>query len=220
MTKRLQFIAILLILLFCSPASRAASMETLKDYKTAFIQAVQNSTVADSEVTRLVNEGIMEVATVLKCIHKKDTLVTTSGNSDYAVNSDLIIGGIFAVELKKDGMRNGLDSLPHSLIGEKFESSGDPNSYSVWGQIITIHPEGTAEPCTLIVKYASEPDYVDGDADIVQLPNEYAWLAVMYAQIRHYQNLLMFSQAAALQNAFDAAVDRIYLKLWGVRRAQ
>lgn len=199
---------IILLLLLCS-VGFASEMGTLKDLKSAFNQSIRNATLPDSELVIFINDGIQQVADDLRCFHKRDTIVTSNGNSDYALNSDCLLNGVDHVELKSGGARYGLDEVPRHEIGKLAERGGCPQTYYAQGQILTVYPEGTSLACTLIVTYAAEPNYLDLDtANTGDLPMPYRFTALMYSAYRYYDTVNRDQDAAQALTAYQAAITR------------
>jgi hypothetical protein len=200
--------SLVMVLLLCGVVS-AADMGTLKDYKSALNQAINNSTVPDSEMVIYINAGVQQVADDLHCFQKKDTVITSSGNSDYALNTDCLLNGVEHVELKKDGARYGIDKVPKHEIGNLAQQGGCPQLYYVWGQVLTVYPEGTAQACTLIVAYAAEPTYLTADADATtDIPMTYRSIVIIYAAYKYYDAVNRDQDATQQLTAYQAAILR------------
>lgn len=203
--------AICLVCIFTATAF-AIDLETLKDYKTSFKIAVNNTNVVDSTVVRLVNAGIAAVANGTGCIQKIDTVITTDGNSDYALNADFHRNGIVSVELKKDGQRKGLSRIKSHEIGELGSEWGCPQVYSEYAGYLTVSPEGTPYACTLIVRYQAEAPFMDTDSNTIQIPSDYGWLAVQAAKFEYQKAVdIQINQAEFSAWTADIAMIRALL---------
>jgi hypothetical protein len=177
---------------------------TLKDYKTSFYAATGNTNQVDSTVVRLVNAGIAMVTNETGCFQKYDTVITSDGNSDYALNTDCIANGVIRVELKREGKREVIAHI--SRIGKAGKESGCPDTWQMSGTeldgaYLTVSPEGTADACTLIVRYAAAAPYRTDDSMNVQIPRRLGWYAVQAAKFEY-------------QRAFDIQVNTQELTEW------
>lgn len=179
------------LLILVSSYALSANMTTIKDYVSAFHHATNNSTMPDSVAKFYVNQGIAEVAYEARALRGKDTIVTTSGNSDYSLNSDCYIdSGIITVQLQQSGIRSTLTkALPDSAWKELTSGklTGCPQFWFQWGNMLTITPEGSALACTLVVNYVKQPTYKTDDSMTVQLGTIYSWPAVSRAAQRYQE---------------------------------
>ncbi len=184
----------------------ATDLVTLKDYKTSFYTATGNTNQIDSVVTRLVNAGIAAVTSESGCFQKFDTLITSDGNSDYALNTDCQSNGVVSVVLKQAGMRSGLIHVLPSDIGKMGTKTGCPQLWYMYGNelagaYVTVYPEGSAWACTLIVCYAAAAPYRTDDSMNVQIPRRLGWYAVEAAKFEY-------------QRAYEIQVDAQEVANW------
>jgi hypothetical protein len=202
-------IRILLTLILLVSVAQAGDMLTLKDLQSAFHAMVNNATIADSVSTLYVNAGMHQVAEDLRCLPKKDTIVSSDGNSDYALNSDFLLGGVNHIELKSEGMRYGMVQVPPSEIGKLGDETGCPQTFYTYGEKLTVYPEGTAQACTMIVTYEAEPSYITSAADECDLPQiSHRWLAVQYAAFLYYDANQRDQDATAMLTKYLEAIKR------------
>lgn len=187
----------------------AGNMLTLKDLQSALHATVNNATIVDSISTLFINEGMLQVAEDLRSLPKKDTIETSEGNSDYALNSDCLLNGVVHVELKSDGMRYGLEQVLPFTIGKVGDDTGCPQTFYVYGENLTVYPEGTAQACTLIVTYEAEPDYMTSAADECGLPQiSHRWLGIIYAAFKYYDSVNRDQDATGMLTKYLEAVKR------------
>ncbi len=183
-------IRVVTILLLLVSTVQATDLVTLKDYKTDFYIATGNTNQVDSTVVRLVNAGIAAVTNESGCFQKFDTIVTSDGNSDYALNTDCQSNGVVSVVLKQAGMRSGLVRIQPSDIGKLGEEYGCPQVWYIYGNelagaYLTVYPEGSTMPCTLIVCYAAGAPYRTDDTMNVQIPRRLGKYAVQAAKFEY-----------------------------------
>lgn len=205
-------IRIVIALLFLASTAWATDLLTLRDYKTSFYTATGNTNQVDSTVTRLVNAGIAAVTSESGCFQKFDTLITSDGNSDYALNTDCQANGVVSVTLKQAGMRYGLVHIYPSDIGKLGESYGCAQVWYMYGNeldgaYLTVYPEGSAMPCTLIVCYAAAAPYRTDDSMNVQIPRRLGWRAVQAAKFE-YQRAYEIQVDAQEELNWQAAMTR------------
>jgi len=180
---------VIVLMLLTSPAF-ATDLVTLKDYKTEFYTATGNTNQVDSTVIRLVNLGIAAVTNETGCFQKFDTVITSNGNSDYALNTDCLGNGVVNVVLKQAGMRSGLTHIKPVDVGKLGEAYGCPQVWymhgnNLAGAYLTVYPEGSAMACTLIVNYAAAAPYRTDDTMNVQIPTGLGRLAVQAAKFEY-----------------------------------
>lgn len=185
-------IRIAIALLLLTSIATATDLVTLKDYKSAFYTATGNTLQVDSTVVQLVNIGIAAVTNESGCFQKFDTLITSDGNSDYALNTDCQANGVVSVVLKQAGMRYGLAHIYPSDIGKLGEQTGCAQVWYMYGNelegaYLTVYPEGSTMPCTLIVCYAAAAPYRPDDSMNVQIPRRLGKYAVQAAKFEYQQ---------------------------------
>jgi hypothetical protein len=203
---------VLIALLLLCGSAWATDLLTLKDYKTDFYIATGNTNQVDSTVTRLVNAGIAAVTNESGCFQKFDTLITSDGNSDYALNTDCLANGVVSIVLKQAGMRCGLVHIRPSDIGKLGAAYGCPELWYMFGNelagaYVTVYPEGSAMACTLIVCYAAAAPYRTDDSMNVQIPRRLGTYAVQAAKFA-YQRAYEIQVNAQEETNWQAAMNR------------
>lgn len=205
-------IRIVIILLLLVSTVQATDLLTLKDYKTSFYIATGNTNQVDSTVIRLVNAGIAAVTNESGCFQKFDTIFTSNGNSDYALNTDCQSNGVVSVVLKQAGMRYGLVHVFPTDMGKLGSMTGCAQVWYMYGNelagaYLTVYPEGSAMSCTLIVCYAAAAPYRADDSMNVQIPRRLGKYAVQAAKFE-YQRAYEIQVDAQEETNWQAAMNR------------
>jgi len=205
MIRRL-IISLLMVLV---ASTSFAGFATFNDYKDAIAENVSDATMNDTTYSFIINQAAYEVAVKLRCVQKKDTVITSDGVSVYAINSDMLQNGIEGIRCLSCGdqeLTYGLERILPKDQAEYGNESGCPQTFSIWGQFIEVYPRGTSDPCSLIVDYSARPTFALED-DILDVPSEYADLIIMYAKVLLYDLYGRVQEASKLKVDFDAAIS-------------
>lgn len=172
----------------------------------------------DANIDRQVNLGGQEYA-LLVGIPKLDTIVTTSGGTEYALNSDFLrIRGVAIYNENSDNREKALQYRSPRVLGSATKALGEddddthPKYYTVTGgetnagKFLKIDPpEEESDRDTLIIYYFAQANELGGADTLTNIPYEGIPM-VVYAAVRNcliknreYPNLPI------LQTMYDAS---------------
>lgn len=164
--------------------------DVYNEYRLPFMQTTQDYTLTPN-----VSDITNSVGLPTNYVQALDILLTSSGREK--VLNYLDIRTI-------DGLYPDADDITRN-------PASVPDKWYFYADTIKVFPVPNIA-YTLILRYYKKPTEVSGDADVPEIPSEFAELLVVGAAYRVLQVKDNYDQAAILQNKYDEILQKLVSK--------